>query len=124
MLRKFDSLSCILRAGELQLVLAVAGAGKSTFLRKYARRRPLLRCLYVTFSKALEVEQAAAFANLPHVTVSTLDALAFRATAGRWHEGVVADNLILTAAGQPSTAPLAGTEAGCRGSQLTLFTQP
>ena len=50
-------LSTDLGHGELMTIEAVAGAGKSTALREYARRRPLLRFLYVCLNVDVKDEK-------------------------------------------------------------------
>lgn len=82
-----------LAAGERMRITAVAGAGKSTTLREYARANPALRTLYLTFNRSVKRAQAAAYARehgLAHVEVRTLGSVAYEATKDV-HEGDVRD---------------------------------
>jgi len=68
--------------GQCMKVIAVAGAGKSTALREYAKRNKDMRTLYVTFNKSVQEhqEEAYALAGLEHVHVRTLSSLAYKLT--------------------------------------------
>ena len=82
-----------LAAGERMRITAVAGAGKSTTLREYARANPALRTLYLTFNRSVKRAQAAVYARehgLAHVEVRTLGSVAYEATKDV-HEGDVRD---------------------------------
>ena len=98
-LRMCSALQSILRtklaAGERMRITAVAGAGKSTALREYARANPNMQTLYLTFNRSVKRDQAAAYARengLDHVEVRTLGSIAYEATKSV-HEGVVADDV-------------------------------
>eukprot|EP00873_Tetraselmis_striata_P035874 jgi/Tetstr1/456138/TSEL_042907.t1 len=67
---------------ELMKIVAAAGAGKSTVLQEYIRRRPSLRSLYLCYNKDQADEKAKLFrdAGLANVAVMTFHSLAFKAT--------------------------------------------
>ena len=71
-----------LERGELLKLVAFAGAGKSTVLREYARRRQHLKILYLTFGKQTQQDKRDEFnqVGLQHVTVVTVHSLANGAT--------------------------------------------
>jgi F-box protein 18 (helicase) len=99
-----------LRCGELMKVVASAGAGKSTVLREYAALRPHLRCLYLTFNKEVREEKQAEFsgAGLWHVTVKTVNSLAWGPTRP-YHQGVLSfGDFFLNAAHLEQLAPRRG----------------
>jgi len=81
--------------GEIMKIGAVAGSGKSTALREYAGAHPQ-PTLSLAHSTAVQEDQEAKFAaaGLAHVTVLTLDALAFQATMPL-HDGEVASTLLV-----------------------------
>ena len=60
-----------LAPGELMTIVAAAGSGKSTVLKEYAKRRPHLRILYLTFGKDVKKEKAKEYSvpGLEHVKV-------------------------------------------------------
>ena len=68
--------------GEVMLISATAGAGKSTALREYTRMRPGARTLYLTFSKDSQVEMQTQYdaPGLQHVDVRTVSSLVWEAT--------------------------------------------
>ena len=86
-----------LQRGELMTIVAAAGAGKSTVLREYARQRPQLRCLYITYNKDVKQEKQAEFAahKLGHVTVRTTHSVAYDHTRDL-HRGSPADECHLS----------------------------
>jgi hypothetical protein len=63
-------------------IVAFAGTGKTSTLRAYAAARPQHRMLYLAFNSAVAREAAASFQ--PHVTCSTIHALAYRALGHRY----------------------------------------
>lgn len=95
-----DELSSIvsttLRSGDVMRISAVAGAGKSHALRAYAQAHPEMVTLLTMYNRSAADDQRARCADMPHVTVTTLNALAFHATRGKHHNGIVADDLQLT----------------------------
>lgn len=71
-----------LMPGDVMLITATAGAGKSTALREYARMRPNFRTLYLTFSKDSQEDMKKQYnkPELQHVEVRTVSSLAWEAT--------------------------------------------
>jgi AAA domain len=71
-------------AGDALVVEAVAGAGKTSTLRMAAESTPGKRCLYVAFTKALQVE---AKQSMPrNVVARTAHSLAFRDVGYRYKQ--------------------------------------
>ena len=68
-----------LAPGELMIVTAVAGGGKSTAMREYARARPDQQFLYLTFNADARAERIADFAHrgISNVVVHTLHSYAY-----------------------------------------------
>jgi hypothetical protein len=64
------------KPGEVVLVKAYAGTGKTTTAKHIIRTHPHLSILYVVFSKQLEREMSASPAVGPNVTIKTCHALA------------------------------------------------
>jgi F-box protein 18 (helicase) len=83
-----------LQPGELLAVVAAAGAGKSTVLLEYARARPQLKCLFLSFAKAdaEEKERTIKQEGLQNVEVKTTHSLAFLPTK-RFHNRDVSGHL-------------------------------
>jgi superfamily I DNA/RNA helicase len=84
-----DEQWAIINASEHILkVNAVAGSGKTTTLLEYAKRRPKLRILYLTFNRSSsdEMRKKCAAANLQNITVQTFHALAYHHANGRHYE--------------------------------------
>ena len=79
------------------IVRAVAGSGKSTALREYARARPKQRVLYVTFNRSVRENQTRAYerAGLQHVDVRTLGSIVFCATWDVHHGCIENDFCVL-----------------------------
>ena len=75
-----DVLETPVGPGEVMLVRAVAGAGKSTMLELRARRNPSQQFLYLAYNDSVAKEMSQRFADLPNVTVLTLHALAYAHT--------------------------------------------
>lgn len=71
-----------LMLGEVMLIAATAGAGKSTALREYTRMRPNVRTLYLTFSKDSRDEMQTQYQSpeFNHVDVRTVSSFAWEAT--------------------------------------------
>lgn len=86
-----------LEPGELLAVVAAAGAGKSTVLLEYARRRPNLTCLYLTFAKddMTEKQRSCHEQGLNHVHVKTTHSLAFQPTKAFHHKNFNAGSLYI-----------------------------
>ncbi|QRG10074.1 ATP-dependent helicase (plasmid) [Xanthobacter dioxanivorans] len=72
----------ILAEGAVSVVHARSGAGKTTVLRGYAKRRPQRRILYLVFNKANQLEAEASFPS--NTKPQTSHALAFRVTGARY----------------------------------------
>ena len=109
-----------LRCGELMKVVASAGAGKSTVLREYAALRPHLRCLYLTFNTAVREEKQAEFsrAGLWHVTVKTVNSLAWGPTLP-YHQRVLSKgDFFLNATHLEQLAPQRGASPSTDDSEL------
>ncbi|WP_022665444.1 UvrD-helicase domain-containing protein [Desulfospira joergensenii] len=66
-----------LAPGEILKVIAFAGAGKTSTLVEYTRRRPDMRFLYIAFNKGVQKEAQRKFPS--HVFCRTSHALGFRA---------------------------------------------
>lgn len=73
------------RPGNVVMVQAYAGTGKTTTLFRYAQRWPDRKMLYLAYNKALADESAKRFETLPNVHVTTIHALALKHTP---HENV------------------------------------
>ena len=71
-----------LMPGEVMLIAATAGAGKSTALREYTRMRSNVPTLYLTFSKASQNDMQKQYQapGLQHVDVRTVSSLIWEAT--------------------------------------------
>jgi hypothetical protein len=77
--------------GNVILVQAYAGTGKTTTLEHYARKWTQ-KTLYLAYNKVLADESTERFRSLPHVTVTTIHALAkkmYEQTHGEIHVGNV-----------------------------------
>ena len=85
-----------LQPGELLAVVAAAGAGKSTVLLEYARARPHLKTLYLTFAKPDEEEKKSRMKELRlgHVEVRTTHSLAYQPTK-HFHRGQPSSKLFI-----------------------------
>lgn len=64
------------RPGTVAVVQAYAGTGKTTTLFEYAKRWRNVKILYLAYNKVLADESQEKFKDLPHVTVTTIHALA------------------------------------------------
>ena len=108
-----DITSTELWCGELMKVVASAGAGKSTVLREYAAMRPHLRCLYLTFNKEVREEKQAEFgsAGLWHVTVKTVNSLAWGPTLPYHQKALSHGDFKLTATHLQQLVPRRGATA-------------
>lgn len=62
---------------DIAIVEAYAGTGKTKTLVDYAKARTEKKILYLVFGKANERDARGKFKGMPHVTVSTLHALAY-----------------------------------------------
>ncbi len=63
--------------GQIMLVQAFAGTGKTTTLIEFAKSKPRERILYLAFSKDLQVEAEKKFMGFPNVTARTIHSLAW-----------------------------------------------
>ena len=80
---EWDAIMCQqLMPGELMLIAATAGAGKSTALREYTRMRSNVPTLYLTFSKASQEDMQKQYdePGFQHVDVRTVSSLIWEAT--------------------------------------------
>jgi hypothetical protein len=80
---EWDAIMCQnLMPGEVMLIAATAGAGKSTALREYTRMRPGVPTLYLTFSKDSQTDMQTQYdaPGLQHVDVRTVSSLVWEAT--------------------------------------------
>lgn len=68
--------------GSVSVVHARSGAGKTTVLRGYAKKRPGRRILYLVFNKANQLEAEASFPT--NTKPQTSHSLAFRVTGARY----------------------------------------
>jgi hypothetical protein len=64
------------RRGTVAVVQAYAGTGKTTTLFEYAKKWRNVKILYLAYNKVLADESQEKFKDLPHVTVTTIHALA------------------------------------------------
>lgn len=64
------------RPGTVAVVQAYAGTGKTTTLFEYAKKWQQSKILYLAYNKVLADESHERFKDLPHVTVTTIHALA------------------------------------------------
>lgn len=80
---EFEAICCTnLLPGELMTIVAAAGSGKSTVLREYARQRPHLRILYLSYGRDVTAEKRLEFSapGLNHVKVMTTHGFAYKHT--------------------------------------------
>ena len=64
------------RPGTVAVVQAYAGTGKTTTLFEYAKKWENVKILYLAYNKVLADESQERFKDLPHVTVTTIHAIA------------------------------------------------
>ena len=83
-----EIIQCKLAAGDKLLITAVAGAGKSTALKEYAKANPSLEFLFLVFNEEVRTEKEGEFARegISNVVCRTLHGLAYENTQ-QLHEG-------------------------------------
>eukprot|EP00026_Physarum_polycephalum_P003322 Phypoly_transcript_03332.p1 GENE.Phypoly_transcript_03332~~Phypoly_transcript_03332.p1 ORF type:complete len:825 (+),score=123.95 Phypoly_transcript_03332:336-2477(+) len=88
-------IECELGPKEVLMVTAFAGAGKTSSLVEYARRRPAKRFLYIAYSKALEKEAPLIFkkAGCRNVTARTIHSIAYQYYASEYGHKIREDKV-------------------------------